>query len=1013
MVRPKVVLLSLLFAVVSFAQLQTINPGDLITTGPTKLNNNFNYLNSTKTSVFTGSGAPGSISASGPGSVYADLTNSIYYVCFSMVTCTGVGTGNWEAAGKGSVTDVTSGNLSPLFTVSIANGTTTPAFTFGQVSQLSNLFYASPDGTTGNPAFRAIQVDDVPTLNQNTTGNAATATALQNTPTVCTYPQFSEGIATSGNSTCATPGGLFTSYQFGTQTALTGAGIYLQTTYPTIFSLAQTGSGTSGAPYIDAISLASETQNTFFGAPNGSNGAPTFRVIAGADLPSSVVQNNQTNTGTSGMTIDLSAATSAGAMRVPNISNPSNTTGGTLYYDTAKLNLMAGAGGASNIVGLIPSGVTPVNGHCPTYIVAAGEVTLGDAACATGAGTVTDFTSGNLSPLFTASVATATVTPALTFSQVSQSQNLFYASPNGSSGNPIFRAIASADLPTPGSSSLGGVQSAAPVTHQWVASISTSGVPSLSQPSFTDVVTTAHNLSVPPLCVAASGSTTTYTCLTTPTFSPAAGDIITFCPDLANTGASTLSINSTPAATIRKIQGTANLAANDLQASPACVSMIFDGTYWEMQGQLGNTPGSNPTGAASGDLCSNYPNPTVCQVEGAAIPASVHVVGTNGSSQVVASTAADISAIRYVAGGGTGNAQTATYSPALTSLSTGTSVCWLPSNANSSTTPTFAPNGLTAKTITKVGGAALAANDIVTTAIACAMYDGTDWELQNPQTTGSGVTSVSGDGTIITNSGSSGSVTLTLGNAGAHKFLGNNTATATGPAYDLVGAQDVSPNVYAAGGGSANAQTVTLTPAVTSLVAGLGVCWLPTAPNSTTTPTLAVSGLTAKTITKLGQTAVAANDLTTTAVACAIYDGTDWELQNPQTSTGGGTTNQNIRTIGASFSGSGSALTTGTVGYITVPFACTIAGYNIQGADAGTVSFDVWKIATGTANPTVTNTILTGGYLQLSTGTAVHSTSTSLFTSTTSSANDIYGFEIEAVSGGMTKVGVNVQCNAS
>lgn len=63
-----------------------------------------------------------------------------------------------------------------------------------------------------------------------------------------------------------------------------------------------------------------------------------------------------------------------------------------------------------------------------------------------GSGTVTNFSAGNLSPLFNASVANPTTTPALTFAQISQLQNLFYASPNGSAGNPTFRAIVTADL---------------------------------------------------------------------------------------------------------------------------------------------------------------------------------------------------------------------------------------------------------------------------------------------------------------------------------------------------------------------------------------------------------------------------------------------------------------------------------------------------------------------------------------------------------------------------------------
>jgi hypothetical protein len=90
---------------------------------------------------------------------------------------------------------------------------------------------------------------------------------------------------------------------------------------------------------------------------------------------------------------------------------------------------------------------------------------------------------------------------------------------------------------------------------------------------------------------------------------------------------------------------------------------------------------------------------------------------------------------------------------------------------------------------------------------------------------------------------------------------------------------------YVAGGGTANAQTATLSPAITSLAAGLTLCWLPTAANTTSTPTLAVNGLAATTLVKAGGAALAASDLTTTAMACAIYDGTNFELQNPQSAT--------------------------------------------------------------------------------------------------------------------------------
>lgn len=120
----------------------------------------------------------------------------------------------------------------------------------------------------------------------------------------------------------------------------------------------------------------------------------------------------------------------------------------------------------------------------------------------------------------------------------------------------------------------------------------------------------------------------------------------------------------------------------------------------------------------------------------------------------------------------------------------------------------------------------------------------------------------------------------------AHEWFGNNTGSTAAPAVSLIGTQDVSPNQYVTGGGTAQAQTATLAPAATSLVAGLEVFWLPTAANTAAAPTLAVNGLTAKSITKLGTTALVANDLTTTAIADAIYDGTEWQLQNPQTASG-------------------------------------------------------------------------------------------------------------------------------
>lgn len=47
-------------------------------------------------------------------------------------------------------------------------------------SQTANYIYAAPNGSAGSPTFRALVAADVPTLNQNTTGSAATLTTSHN-----------------------------------------------------------------------------------------------------------------------------------------------------------------------------------------------------------------------------------------------------------------------------------------------------------------------------------------------------------------------------------------------------------------------------------------------------------------------------------------------------------------------------------------------------------------------------------------------------------------------------------------------------------------------------------------------------------------------------------------------------------------------------------------------------------------------------------------------------------------
>ncbi len=102
-----------------------------------------------------------------------------------------------------------------------------------------------------------------------------------------------------------------------------------------------------------------------------------------------------------------------------------------------------------------------------------------------------------------------------------------------------------------------------------------------------------------------------------------------------------------------------------------------------------------------------------------------------------------------------------------------------------------------------------------------------------------------------------------------------------------------------------------------------------------------------------------------------------------------------VRTVG--FTAEGTITTGKQKGFIVVPYAATITGWSIV-VDAGTATVKVWKIAAGTAKPTIANVINTNG-VAIATGTAIESTTLSDFTSVAVAAGDILAFDLTAVSG--------------
>jgi hypothetical protein len=183
--------------------------------------------------------------------------------------------------------------------------------------------------------------------------------------------------------------------------------------------------------------------------------------------------------------------------------------------------------------------------------------------------------------------------------------------------------------------------------------------------------------------------------------------------------------------------------------------------------------------------------------------------------------------------GGTVDAITANYSPDVT-LTNLVTVGFVASGANTITNPTFSPDGLAAQIITKKGGVALVPGDIPGALAVCLVeYNSanTRWELLNP-------------------------------------------------------ASERLPWVVATG--TADAIAAIYSPVVGTLYDGLILSFRAVAANATTTPTFAPNGLTARTITKSGGSALAAGDIAGNLAEYFVrYNlaNTRWELLNPTVQT--------------------------------------------------------------------------------------------------------------------------------
>jgi hypothetical protein len=276
-------------------------------------------------------------------------------------------------------------------------------------------------------------------------------------------------------------------------------------------------------------------------------------------------------------------------------------------------------------------------------------------------------------------------------------------------------------------------------------------------------------------------------------------------------------------------------------------------------------------------------------------------------------------------------------------------------------------------------------------------------------------------GDVITGQGTSATwARLALGAAGSYlRSNGTDLVYSTIPLGDLPSGYGWSslanvpasftPSLHAAthqnGGADEIATATAAANAIPKAGAGgtLAAGWLPN-PSSTTLGGVrslaAGSHLWINAISTAGvpsATQPACGDLSNAAASCSTDTTNAANITSGTLAAARIPANVRTRSIGFAFTGSAGAITNGTLAYFTVPFACTISAYNVT-VDTGTVTFDVWKAASGTSIPTSANSIVAAAAPQISTGTALHSTSLTGW-NTTVSANDIFGFKVTAVSG--------------
>jgi len=229
---------------------------------------------------------------------------------------------------QGTVTSVTgtspvasTGGATPAISLAASYGDTQNPY----ASKTANFILAAPNGSAGVPTFRAVVAADIPTLNQNTTGSAATLTTTR-----AIYGNNFDGSAALTQIIASTYGGTGNGF-----TKFTGATTAEKTyTLPDASSTIVVQGGALGTPSSGTVTnltgTASININGTVGATTASSGAFTTlsatgvtTVQAGTAAAPAITTTGDTNTGIYFPAADTIAFTEGGveAVRIDSSGN--------------------------------------------------------------------------------------------------------------------------------------------------------------------------------------------------------------------------------------------------------------------------------------------------------------------------------------------------------------------------------------------------------------------------------------------------------------------------------------------------------------------------------------------------------------------------------------------------------------------------------------------------------------------------------------------------------------------